>query len=127
MRRFRITVDGTAYEVEVEELDAVSPPPSLPASVPPPAAVRLSAAPPPAPVAPAGAPAAGDVVSPLAGVVVSVSVTVGGQVEAGQPVLVLEAMKMQTAVAAPRSGTVAAIAIGAGAAVQEGQVLITLR
>lgn len=127
MKRFRITVDGTAYEVEVEELDAVSLPPSQPASVPPPAAVRMSAAPPPAPVAPVSAPAAGDVVSPLAGVVVSVAVTVGGQVEAGQPVLVLEAMKMQTAVAAPRSGTVAAIAVGAGSAVQEGQVLITLR
>ncbi|HEY0833515.1 MAG TPA: biotin/lipoyl-containing protein [Azospirillum sp.] len=133
MRRFRITVEGVAYDVSVEELDgpAAEPAPAAyPAPYPvgsaapatgehlrPPAAARLDAR----PATP------GDVVSPLAGVVVSVGVAAGGRVEAGQPLLVLEAMKMQTTISAPHSGTVAAIAVTAGASVQEGQVLMSLR
>lgn len=128
MRRFRITVDGVAYEVSVEELDTAAeplpPPDSGPARVVPASAPVQATKPPPA-AAPAVSP--GDVASPLAGVVVSVAVTAGDRVEAGQPLLMLEAMKMQTTVAAPRSGTVAAVAVAAGAAVQEGQRLLTLR
>ena len=129
MRRFRITVEGVAYEVSVEELDA--PAAAEPSRAPYPVTSAAPATgehhrPPPAPRVEARPAAPGDVVSPLAGVVISVAVAVGGRVEAGQPLLVLEAMKMQTSVAAPRAGTVAAIAIAAGASVQEGQVLMTL-
>lgn len=129
MRRYRITVEGVAYEVSVEELDApsaASPNTPYPISTAAPAMgehVR-------APVAErvAARPATpGDVVSPLAGVIVSVGVEAGQAVEAGHPLLVLEAMKMQTIVSAPHAGTVGTIAVAAGASVQEGQVLLSLR
>lgn len=116
MRRFRITVDGTAYEVTVEELDT---PATAPEPLPLPAAAAIGA-----PVRTAAAP--DDVLSPMTGVVASMTVAVGSQVVAGQPLLVLEAMKMHTPICAPRSGTVAALAVTPGAPVQEGQVLMTL-
>lgn len=123
MRRFRITVDGVAYEVSVEELDPAAEPTRLPsppaATEPPPARTSRPAEPPP--VAP------GDIASPLAGVVVSVGVAPGERVEAGHPLLVLEAMKMQTTIPAPRSGTVASVVVGPGASVREGQLLLSLR
>jgi len=134
MKRYRITVEGVAYEVTVEELDspAAAPAAAEPARAPYPVSSAAPATgehvrPPRAAQVEARPATPGDVVSPLAGVIVSVGVTVGGRVEAGQPLLVLEAMKMQTTVSAPHSGTVEAIAVSAGAAVQEGQVLMTLR
>lgn len=130
MKRYRITVEGVAYEVTVEELDAPAAAPQPPAPYPVSSAAPATGEhlrPPKAAQVEARPAAPGDVVSPLAGVVVSVAVSVGGRVEAGQPLLVLEAMKMQTTVSAPRAGTVEAIAVAAGAPVQEGQVLMTLR
>jgi biotin carboxyl carrier protein len=76
--------------------------------------------------APAVAAQPGDVASPLAGTVVKVEVAVGDKVTQGQPVLVLEAMKMNTSVTAPRDGSVSAIAVTAGTSVGEGQVLMTI-
>lgn len=129
MRRYRITVEGVAYEVSVEELDT---PAAEPARTPYPVGTAAAATgehirPPRAERIEARPATPGDVASPLAGVVVSVGVEAGTRVEAGHPLLVLEAMKMQTTVSAPHSGTVGAIAISAGASVQEGQVLMTLR
>ena len=128
MRKFRITVDGTAYEVCVEELDAgISAPPATPR--PPaeqvtarrPATAGASTPPPSLPAA-----AAGDIASPLAATVVKVEVAVGQQVTAGQELAVLEAMKMNNFVHAPREGTVSAIHVAAGDVVVEGQPLLTL-
>ncbi|PWC36056.1 biotin/lipoyl-containing protein [Azospirillum sp. TSO35-2] len=135
MRRLRITVEGVAYDVTVEELDgAGAEAPRLPPAGAAPYPVSSAApatgehlAPPRADRVEARPVAPGDVVSPMAGVIVSVGVEVGRTVEAGHPLLVLEAMKMQTTIAAPRSGTVGAIAVAAGVSVQEGQVLMTLR
>ncbi|MGQ9365063.1 biotin/lipoyl-containing protein [Azospirillum sp. ST 5-10] len=134
MRRFRITVEGTAYEVTVEELDAGASALPAPSAGGPtrdvrPAVVAGPAAAPSAPraaQADARAASPGDVVSPLAGTIVAVAAKVGDRVEAGQSLLTLEAMKMQTSVAAPRAGTVAVVAVAAGTAVQEGQILLTL-
>ena len=69
---------------------------------------------------------AGDVVSPLAGTVTRIDVQPGQSVSAGQGVLVLEAMKMNTTVVAPSAGSVKSIAVEAGASVVEGQVLMSL-
>lgn len=69
----------------------------------------------------------GDLPSPMAGKVVSIDVSPGATVKAGQPVVTLEAMKMNTSVAATRDGTVVAIHVHAGDFVEEGQLLITLR
>ncbi|MQX38360.1 biotin/lipoyl-containing protein, partial [Roseospira navarrensis] len=85
------------------------------------------AAPAPAPAAPAVAPAgANDIASPMAGTVVSVDVKVGDTVAAGQQVVMLEAMKMNTPIQAQQGGTVTAVSVQAGVSVAEGQVLLSL-
>jgi biotin carboxyl carrier protein len=128
MKHLRISVEGKSYDVEVELLDEgfSSPAPRVPAgsarvSAPVAAPVTAKAA---APVASASG--EGGVVSPLAAVVVSVDVAVGDTVEAGQTVVTLEAMKMNTIVSAPGGGTVTAIHVRASDAVEEGQILVTL-
>ncbi|RAI23003.1 hypothetical protein CH339_23405 [Rhodobium orientis] len=76
--------------------------------------------------APAVAAGPGSVPSPLAGTVVSVEVSAGQAVGAGDTLLVLEAMKMNTVIGAPNGGTVDAVHVTPGATVTEGQVLVTL-
>jgi glutaconyl-CoA/methylmalonyl-CoA decarboxylase subunit gamma len=132
-RKFKITVDGRQYDVTVEEVGDVSSLPYFPQGAP-----YLGAAPVPhwnAPAAPAAAgdlPAARspaeahDVVCTLAGMVDSVLVTLGQQVSPGDQLVVIEAMKMKTPIAAPRSGKVGAIRVKAGESVETGQVLVEL-
>jgi propionyl-CoA carboxylase alpha chain len=74
-------------------------------------------------VDPAEAVASGSLLAPMPGTVVSVAVEVGAEVVAGQPVLVLEAMKMQHTVSAPADGTVTEIDVKPGAQVAAGEVL----
>jgi propionyl-CoA carboxylase alpha chain len=74
-------------------------------------------------VDPADAVASGSLLAPMPGTVVSVAVELGQQVAAGQPVLVLEAMKMQHTVRAPGPGTVTEIDVKPGAQVAAGEVL----
>jgi len=131
MKRLKITVEGKTYEVEVEMLDddgqpvASAPAPRRAA----PRRAAAAAAPPPAAAAapkPATASASGDVPSPLSAVVVSVDVQVGQQVNEGDKLITLEAMKMNTIVNAPSAGTVKAIHVSSGDAVEEGQGLVAL-
>jgi biotin carboxyl carrier protein len=78
------------------------------------------------PATPSGGGGLGDVVSPLAGTVVEVQVAAGDPVTQGQPVVILEAMKMNTTVTASRTGTVKSVAAQAGTSVAEGQVLLSI-
>ena len=131
MKKLRITVDGKVFDVSVELLDQVSSttaaPAPAPVAAPAPAASAPVATPAPAPdPAPAPAPAAagaGDVPSPLAGKVVSLDVAAGAPVKAGDQILTLEAMKMNTIIYAPASGTLTAFCVNPGDTVQEGQAL----
>ena len=128
MKHLRITVEGKAYDVQVELLDEGSSPAPAPRRTAP---ARAAAAAPvkaavKAPKAASAAGAAGTVVSPLAAVVVSIDVAVGDTVEEGQKVVTLEAMKMNTIVSAASAGTVKAILVGAGDGVEEGQALIEI-
>ncbi len=135
MKKLRITVDGKVFDVSVELLDQVSSttaaPAPAPVAAPAPAASAPVAASAPAPAqapapAPAPAPAAagaGDVPSPLAGKVVSLDVAAGASVKAGDQILTLEAMKMNTIIYAPASGTLTAFCVNPGDTVQEGQAL----
>jgi len=66
------------------------------------------------------------VVAPLAGSVARILVAEGDEIEAGQVLLVLEAMKMETEITAPAAGKVSAILVAPGDAVQGGQALIEL-
>jgi biotin carboxyl carrier protein len=49
---------------------------------------------------------------------------IGASVDAGQPLVVLQAMKMENELAVPRSGTVVAVDVAAGQTVESGQVLV---
>ena len=120
MKNLRITVNGTAYDVQVEELGSSSAPAAAPAAAP------KAAAPAPKPAAPAGA--AGSVVikAPMPGTVVKIEVSVGQAVKAGQDLVFIEAMKMETPVKAPQDGTVATIDVAKGESVDSGKVLVTL-
>ncbi len=73
-----------------------------------------------------GVAAAGDVMAPMQGTVVKVEVSGGEAVEAGSPLLVLEAMKMETTITAAGSGTVASVEVEAGQTVRSGQVLVRI-
>lgn len=144
MRHLRITVDGRAYDVVVEDVTdptrpiagappfAAAPPAdasaALPAAAPAPAA---AAAPAPAPAqGAASAPPSGGVndrLAPLAGVVLEVNVSVGDTVEADDQVVVLEAMKMKTVIGAHKSGRVTGVHVKEGDAVDADQPLVTIQ
>ena len=125
MRKFNITVNGTAYEVEVEEVSA-----GQTVAAPAPVAAPVAA---PAPVAPKAAPqkaapvAAGlKINAPMPGNILSVKVQSGAKVKKGDVLLVLEAMKMENEIIAPQDGTVAQVAVAKGATVNSGDVLVVL-
>lgn len=134
-KKLRITVDGKAYDVLVEMLDApaaaAAPAPAAP-SLPklgsaPSEAPKAAAAPAAAPKA-AAAPVADSgegvaVESQVSGVVVSVDVAVGDTVQADQQLFTVEAMKMNTYVTAPQAGKVTFIGVEKGSPVGSGEVM----
>lgn len=123
MKNYRITVNGTAYDVAVEELGA-SAAPATPVAAP---AAPVAAAP-AAPVAPAASGNAGSIVvsAPMPGKILNVKANVGASVKKGDVVLILEAMKMENEVVAPEDGTIASINVAAGDSVEAGDTLATL-
>ena len=130
--KLKITVHGVAYEVDVEVLDAQdemqdpgSPLPRVANTSSPvaPAPAPANRAPAPASSGPSADPGAG-VVSPIAGTVLEIKCKVGDQVAAGQTLLVIEAMKMETAIAAPGAGRVKAVPVAPGDSVRENQMLV---
>ena len=133
LRKFKISVDGTQYLVEMEEVGAPTPTPAdtaPAASAAPAPAPAPAAAPEPAP-APAAAPApvaAGShaQTAPMPGTILDIHVKVGDVVAANQPVMILEAMKMENEVVAEQAGTIASINVEKGAMVNPGDTLFTL-
>lgn len=117
--KYVVTLNGKNYEVEVEETDAVitAVTDAAPAA---PVAAAAPAAPATAP-APAAAPAAAadgqKVLSPMPGTILSVNVSVGSAVKAGEVILILEAMKMENEIVAPCDGTVKQLAVQKGSTV----------
>lgn len=121
-----VTVEGTQYEVDVEILDDDGTPPAAPMSAPRVAAAPASAPPPRAAKAVPVSGGASQVQAPLAGTVLKVLVKVGDTLNANDPVVVLEAMKMESNVSASAGGTVAEICVKEGQTVQPGTVLVKL-
>ena len=121
MKNYTITVNGTAYAVSVEENGAV---PAVAAPTAPKAAAPAPAATP----APAKSAGAGSikVEAGAAGKVLKAVKNVGDAVKKGDPVVVIESMKMEINCVAPQDGTVASIDVNAGDAVEAGTVLATL-
>ena len=106
-----VTVNGTDYQVELENAPA--------------APVQAAPAAPAAPK-PAASGAGKAVTSPLPGVIIAVKVNVGDSVKAGQEVAVLEAMKMENSIEATQAGTVTAIHVAKGDSVLEGAAIVTI-
>lgn len=141
LRKFKISIDGTQYLVEMEEVGAPTPTPAdampapAPVTAPAPAPVPAPApAPAPAPeaapaptAAPAPAPAGAFAqTAPMPGTILDIHVQVGDIVTVNQPVMVLEAMKMENEVVAERAGTIASINVEKGAMVNPGDTLFTI-
>ena len=120
MKRYSITVNGTAYDVAVEELSGgAAPVAAAPVSAP-------AAA--PAPVAAAPTVAEGtQVTAPMPGNILDVKVKVGDKVENGTALVVLEAMKMENDVVAPVAGTVASINVKKGDTVESGALIAVIQ
>lgn len=121
VRRFIVNVNGTAYDVEVEEVSGAAintAAPAVPAAAPAPVAAP----------APAAAPAAGQtsVTAPMPGTILDIKVNVGDTVKADDVVIILEAMKMENEIFAPASGKVIAINTTKGASVNSGECLLVI-
>lgn len=126
--KYKVTLNGKTYEVEVEhgkavlldEYEALAPASAEPAPV---AQQPVVAAPAPAPVNLA----AGETVSaPMPGNIIRVDIKEGDKVKAGQVLVILEAMKMENEIVAPKDGTVAQIVTSKGAVVETGSPLVII-
>lgn len=125
MKNYRITVNGTSYDVSVEELSGGAAPVAAPVAAAPVVALAPAAAP-AAPAPAAGGAGSVKVSSPMPGKILAVKANVGDSVKKGQVILILEAMKMENEVVAPEDGTIASIDVTVGASVESGDTLATL-
>ena len=127
--KYKVTLNGRTYEVEVEagkamlldEYEAIAP--SAPAAAAPvaaPAAAPVAAA----PAAPVVTGSGEMVAAPMPGTILKVNVKNGDAVKEGQVLLVLEAMKMENEIMAPKSGTITQVAVQKGASVNTGDALV---
>ena len=104
MRKYNVNVNGTAYEVTVEE-------------------VKGGVAPAPA-AAPAGA--GEQITAPMPGTILDVKVSAGQAVKSGDVLMILEAMKMENEIMAPHDGTITAVSVAKGSSVESGALLCTI-
>ena len=112
MKKYRVTVNGTVYEIELEELTGAAP--SAPAA--------------PTAPAPAAAPAGGEqVTSPMPGTILAVNVAVGDTVKRGQVLMILEAMKMENEIMCPCDGKIASVNTSKGSSVESGTLLCVIQ
>ena len=119
MKQYKINVNGTFYEVSIEEVDAAEIKNAAPAAA-------QSA--PAAPAAPASAaPGKGEQVNcPMPGNILAVNINVGDVVKAGQVGMILEAMKMENEIMVPCDGTVTAVGVQKGQTVESGAFLFSI-
>lgn len=111
MRKFSVNVNGTKYEVEVEEIDAKAAAASAPASEVPKSAPQGTGT---------------EVRSPMPGNILKVNVNPGDTVKEGQQLMILEAMKMENEILAPSDGRITSIAVAKGSTVESGSLLCTI-
>ena len=122
MKKYRVNVNGTVYEVELEEITGAA---AAPAAAPAPAPAPV-AAPAPAPVATAAV-GGEKVTAPMPGNILSVNVAVGDTVKRGQVLLILEAMKMENEIMSPCDGVIASVNTSKGSAVESGALLCVIQ
>lgn len=126
MRNFKVTVNGTTYDVAVEEVLGGGQPMPASAPAPVPAAPAASApAPAPKPAANVSA-SAFKLTAPMPGTIVDVKVAVGDSVQKDQVGLILEAMKMENEIFIPVAGKITSVNVSKGSAVKTGDILLTV-
>ena len=123
MKNYRITVNGVAYDVAVEELGAGAVPTAPVAAAPVAAPV---AAPAPATPAASGAEGSVKIAAPMPGKILAIKANAGQAVKCGEVVMILEAMKMENEITAPEDGTIAGINVAVGDSVESGDTLASL-
>ncbi len=117
MKRYTITVNGTAYDVTVDEADGSAAPV---AAAPAPKAAPKKAAPAPA------AAGASSINAPMPGTIIDVKVKVGDKVSNGTVIAILEAMKMENDIVCDKDGVVASVNVNKGDSVDTGAVVVTI-
>ncbi len=121
MKNYIITVNGTSYEVSVEEAGASTQPvTAAPVQMAAPKAAPKKAA------APASAAGSVAVNAPMPGKILAVKANAGAAIKKGDVILVLEAMKMENEIVAPQDGTIASVNVAVGDSVEAGAVLATM-
>ena len=120
--KYTATLNGKQYDVELERIGEYEPIPRYGEAAPAPAAPITAPAAAPAPAAAGGQ----SVEAPMPGKILDIRVKVGDAVKYGQPVVIMEAMKMETEIVAPADGTVASVNVNSGDTVETGAVLVTL-
>ena len=108
MKKYKVNVNGTLYEVELEDITGAAP------------AAPVAAAPAPA-AAPAGA--GEKIAAPMPGNILAVNVNVGDSVKKGQVLMILEAMKMENEIMCPCDGKVTSVNVSKGSTVETGTLL----
>lgn len=128
MRNYIVNVNGTDYQIKVEEITTgAAPAAKAPVAKP----VQASAPAPAAPVAPAAKPkatagAGQSINSPMPGTILSINVREGQPVKSGDVLMILEAMKMENEIMAPKDGIVTSLNVSGGTSVETGSVLCVI-
>lgn len=128
MKKYTITVNGTAYDVQVEDNGAVASAPkaaAAPAAAPKAAPAAAPAAAPKAAAKPVAA-GAKTISAPMPGKISKINKKAGDTVKAGDVVIMLEAMKMQNEIMAPADGKIAEVRVNEGQAVNTGDVMVVM-
>ena len=126
MKKFNVTVNGTVYEVGVNEVGGAAPVAAAPKAAAPAPKAAPAAAPAPAAAA-APVPAGAETVKcPMPGKILSVAVTAGQAVKKGDLLCILEAMKLHNEIYAPHDATVAEVRVAANQTVATGDALVVL-
>lgn len=134
MKKFLIKVNGSQYEVEVEEIiegtsqQSEIAAPSAPVSAPAMQALSSAAAQPEKPAKPASNGKAGSVkvTAPMPGTILKIVANIGDSLKRGDVILVLEAMKMENEIVAPSDGVLVSVNVDRGASVNAGDLLASL-
>lgn len=125
--RFAVQLDGREFEVQLNESGDIGEIAPCPAPVALPAAPAAPVAPPPPAALPPAAAASDNLIrAPMPGTILQIVAQPGAKVKRGQPIIVLEAMKMNNSIGAPRDGVVAAILVKTGQSVGYGEPLAQL-